>query len=319
MQSLQIGIYIDMEDGMRVFALAISFLAMFATALPVFADAPQQSTDPTDFLDSLDPQYGVIDLPNGVAQLDVPETFRYLNSADAQRFLEEGWGNPDGSGTLGMLLPTDRHPLGEGAWGVVISYQEDGHVEDKDAASIDYDELLASMQEGTEEGNKERQKIGYDPVYLVGWATRPHYDSGEKKLYWAQELNFGDLSEENTLNYCVRILGRKGVLELNAVSSMSQLASIEKDMKQVLAFSDFKEGFRYSDYDSGVDKVATYGIAALIGGKIAAKAGLLAKLGALLLAFKKVIFVAIAAVGGFVLKLFRRKPAVESGVSVDSE
>lgn len=78
-------------------------------------------------------------------------------------------------------------------------------------------------------------------------------------------------------------------------------------MEQVLAFADFNEGFRYADFNSGVDKVATYGIAALIGGKVAAKVGLLAKLGGLLVAFKKIIIVGFLAVVGFFSKLFKRR------------
>jgi len=270
------------------------------------------------FVASLNPRSGVIELPNGVAQLDVPEAFRYIDPAAAQRFLEEGWGNPDGSGTLGMLLPSDGSQFDDGGWGVVITYQEDGYVEDSDAAEIDYDELLASMQEGSEEMNRERVKQGYDPVVLVGWAKAPSYDTQTKKLYWAKELQFGTDGGENTLNYNVRILGRKGVLVLNAVAAMSQLPKIEERMQQVLAFSEFKEGYRYSDYDSGVDKVAAYGIAALIGGKVAAKVGLLAKLGAVLLASKKLIIVALVAIGSFFAKLFRRKGA-EVSASSDSE
>jgi uncharacterized membrane-anchored protein len=105
----------------------------------------------------------------------------------------------------------------------------------------------------------------------------------------------------------VRILGRKGVLVMNAVSEMPQLSTVEERMQQVLTFTEFKQGHRYSDFDSGVDKVAGYGIATLIGGTIAAKAGLFAKLGALLLAFKKVILVGLAAGGAFLAKFFRRR------------
>jgi uncharacterized membrane-anchored protein len=85
------------------------------------------------------------------------------------------------------------------------------------------------------------------------------------------------------------------------------LRYLRERMQQVLAFTEFKQGHRYSDFDSGVDKVAGYGIATLIGGSIAAKAGLFAKLGALRLAFKKVILVGLIAVGAFIAKLFRRR------------
>jgi len=204
-----------------------------------------------------------------------------------------------------MLLPTETDPFSGEGWGVVITYQEDGHVEDKDAAQIDYDELLASMQQAEKEINEERRKNGYTAVNLVGWAEKPHYDAASKKLYWAKELKFED-NLENTLNYNVRVLGRKGVLVLNAVAGMSQLPAIKDRMKQVLAFSEFRQGHRYADFDSGVDKVAAYGIAALIGGKVAAKVGLLAKLGVVLVAMKKFIIVGLAAIGGALAKFFKR-------------
>jgi uncharacterized membrane-anchored protein len=279
----------------RIFAVALAILLLPALAV---AD--------TDLLESLQLQTGSIDLAGGIATLDVPDTFRYIGPEDAKRFLEDGWGNPDGAGTLGMLLPTEADLFGDEGWGVVITYQEDGYVSDEDANEIDYKEMLQSMQQATRESNAEREKAGYQPVQLVGWAATPRYDSQAKKLYWAKELKFGD-NGQTTLNYNVRILGRKGVLVMNAVSEMPQLATVQERMQQVLAFAEFKQGHRYSDFDSGVDKVAGYGIATLIGGSIAAKAGLFAKLGALLLAFKKVIIVGLVAVGAFITKLFRRR------------
>lgn len=295
---------------MRKLMMLACILLYLLLPLQLFAEEQEtESVTAEQFLSSFDYQEGLIELPNGVAQLDVPEAFRYIGVEDAKRFLEEGWGNPDGSGTLGMLLPVSTDLFSEEGWAVVITYQEDGYVSDEDAADIDYGELLVSMQEGTEAANEKRQELGYETLSLVGWARPPHYDSETKKLFWAKELEFGGAGE-STLNYNVRILGRKGVLVMNAVSAMSQLSQIETRMDQVVAFSDFKEGYRYSDYDSGIDKVAGYGLAALIGGKVAAKAGLLAKFGGLLVAFKKLIFVGLAAVGGFFAKFFKRGKAV---------
>lgn len=294
---------------MRKLMMLACILALSLLPMQLLAEETETEEGTVEqFLSSFNYQKGLIELPNGVAQLDVPEEFRYIDAEDAKRFLEEGWGNPNGSGTLGMLLPVDTDLFGPEGWAVVITYQEDGYVSDEDAADIDYDELLVSMQEASEKANEERQKMGYEKLSLVGWARPPHYDSESKKLYWAKELQ-AEGAEEATLNYNVRILGRKGVLVMNAVSGMSRLPLVEERMDQVLAFSEFKEGYRYSDYKAGVDKVAAYGLAALIGGKVAAKAGLLAKLGALLVAFKKVIFIGLAAVGGFFAKLFKRRKA----------
>jgi len=270
------------------------------------AMADDEGMSEEEFLAGFNYQTGIVDLPNGVAFLDVPESFRYVGPDDAQRFLEEGWGNPDGSGSLGMLLPVETDLFGPEGWAVIITYQEDGFISDEDADQIDYDELLASMQESVVESNKQRLELGYEPIELIGWAEKPHYDAVAKKMYWAKELKFG-ADETHTLNYNVRILGRKGVLVMNAVSAMPQLAIIEQDVKQVLAFTEFKEGYRYAEFDPGVDKVAAYGLAALVGGKVAAKVGLFAKLGGLLLAFKKFIVIGLAAIGGFLAKVFKRR------------
>jgi uncharacterized membrane-anchored protein len=55
--------------------------------------------------------------------------------------------------------------------------------------------------------------------------------------------------------------------------------------------------------------MAEYGLGALIAGGVAAKLGLFAKIGAFLLAFKKVLFIGLAALGGFLFKLFKKKDA----------
>ena len=289
---------------------AMSFLVALGIAWPAAQAQQSDAGEATDehaaaiaeFEASLDFKQGTITLPNGVATLEGPEGFRYIGPEDARRVLEEGWGNPDGKGTLGMLFPVDTGVVSEGGWGVVITYEEDGHVSDEDADGIDYDEMLADMRSAIEDENEARERAGYEPMQLVGWAARPHYDPAARKLYWAKELKFGD-APTNTLNYNIRILGRKGVLVMNAVSGMDQLSRVEQDMQQVLGFTNFVPGQRYADYNAATDKLAAYGLGALVAGGVAAKTGLLTKLLALLLAFKKVIVVGVLAVAAFVGKL----------------
>ena len=244
-------------------------------------------------------------LPGGVATLNVPDGFRYLPPEQADKILVEAWGNPPGTKTLGMLFPSDVSPLLGDGWGVVITYQEDGHVDDGDAGGINYDEMLGQMKKDTGEDNEARQKEGYEPITLVGWATPPHYDAATHKLYWARELSFASMPE-HTLNYDIRVLGRTGVLSFNAVASMGKLRDIENSMKEVMGFADFNSGQRYGDYSSGSDHLAAYGIGALVAGKIAAKVGFFKLILVGLLAAKKFIVLAVVTVGGFVARLFRR-------------
>jgi uncharacterized membrane-anchored protein len=78
-------------------------------------------------------------------------------------------------------------------------------------------------------------------------------------------------------------------------------------MANVITFVEFNEGHRYADFIPGTDKVAEYGIAALIAGGIAAKAGLFKVLLGVLIAAKKLVIVAVVAIAAFLRKLFGRK------------
>ena len=290
----------------RFFVVLSALLAAFS----VTTHAQEQITV-EEFLASLDFQKGTITLPGGVADLILPEGFHYLSPEDTERVLVTAWGNPPGNETLGMLITGPEDILAEDSWAAVIGYEEDGYVPDEDADSIDYAEMLANMQASSRESNAARIEAGYDEVELVGWAATPRYDKTANKLYWAKELRFGEIPV-NTLNYNVRILGRQGVLVLNLVATMPQLQEIEAAIPTVLAMTNFNPGYRYSDFDPGVDKVAAYGIGALIAGQLAAKAGLFAKLGVLLLALKKFWIFVIIGLGAFFVRVFRRGRSKES-------
>jgi uncharacterized membrane-anchored protein len=128
----------------------------------------------------------------------------------------------------------------------------------------------------------------------VGWASPPFYDITAKKLHWAKELEFGD-NPKHTLNYDVRALGRKGVLKINFVAGIDQLAEIRAVIPTVMSMPEFSQGFRYEDYVPGTDKVAAYGIGGLIAGKVLTKVGFFA----LALAFlKKGWILVVLALGG---------------------
>lgn len=306
-------------------------LALFAlvTALPLqAADAPSPSTAPDatarqaaaqKIIDGLKPQHGEITLRGGVAKIKLPEGFNYLDAQDSEAVLGKLWGNPNTSGTLGMITPKGFNPLADESWAVVLTFVEDGYVKDDDAAKIDYSALLKQMQEGTAEANKERQKAGYPPVELVGWAAAPRYDAATHKMYWAKEIKFGD-SAEHTLNYNIRMLGRRGVLVVNAVAGMSQLKQVEAATPALLAMVDFQDGHRYTDFTEKTDKVATYGLAALVAGGVAAKAGFFKVIWLGILAMKKFVIFGLIAVAGFVKKLFanRREAAQLRSGETDS-
>jgi uncharacterized membrane-anchored protein len=160
------------------------------------------------------------------------------------------------------------------------------------------------MKEQAKEANEERKKEGYPSIEILGWASPPFYDEKEHKLHWAKRIRFGEDSIES-LNYNIRVLGRKGVLVMNAIGDMTQLEEIKLSIPKILPGVNFTNGNTYGEFDSSLDKVAAYGIGGLIAGGILAKTGLLAKIGLILLKFGKIIFVGAAASLAGIVKYFK--------------
>jgi uncharacterized membrane-anchored protein len=313
-----LGIFNEKGDNMNQKIIKGLFLCVLA--FPVLANINDETASEEEkyfawamgIWDSLDRQTGAVNLPDAVVTLNVPENFYYLNPADAEKVLVEVWGNPPGSETLGMLMPAGMTPFDQGSWAVTIQYEEDGYVSDDDADSIDYDELLDQMKTDTRMASEERIKQGYETIELIGWAASPFYDAGSHKLHWAKEIKFGN-QEVNTLNYNIRVLGRKGVLVLNFIAGIDQKEMIESELDTVIGLAEFDQGARYADFNPGIDKVAAYGIGALVAGKVLAKTGFLA---VALVFLKKFGIFFIIGIGALLKKLFGsnrvEKPEINS-------
>lgn len=235
------------------------------------AFAQNDTFDPVQFEQSLQYQTGQVTLLGQKVAMNIPADMRYLDASNAQKLLEEGWGNPSDSDVLGMLVPSTLSPMSSAGWGVVITYEEDGHISDRDASSINYSDLLRDMQKDVRDSNDARKEAGYPTINLMGWASPPKYDALSHKMYWAKELAF-EGETQNTLNYNVRVLGRTGVLNLNAVAGMTQLPDIEAALPGMLSAVSFTPGNRYEDFQAGRDRVAEYGLAALVAGGLGATA-----------------------------------------------
>ncbi len=256
----------------------------------------------------LDFKSGTIELGQGLAQLQLGERYQFLGQKDSGTVLSVIWNNPPGFDGLGMIVPKDKSLLDGSSWAAVITFDEDGYVSDEDAHEIDYNELLKTMQEASHEANKERIKLGYPKVELNGWAEEPSYDSQKHVMFWAKDLSFETERETHTLNYNIRLLGRRGVLNVNLVGTLDQLSEFRNAREDILQMTRFQEGQRYADYQPGTDKAAAYGLAALVaGGALAQKAGFFKILLATLLASKKFVLIGLVAIGAFLRKFFTKK------------
>jgi uncharacterized membrane-anchored protein len=245
---------------------------------------------------------GTIQLEGGFAKLNIPAGFKFLNQEQGNFILTEAWGNPPQTGVLGMIFPEKADPFTDSSYAFVVSFEDMGFVKDEDAADVNYDDLMKEIQKDEAETNRERVSMGYSTIHIKGWAQKPFYDKKRNVLHWAKEIQFGD-EEWHTLNYDVRILGRKGVLSLNAVASIREMDMVKKDIDKVLNMAQFTDGNRYADYNSGTDKLAVYTIGGLVAGKVLAKVGFFA----LLLKFGKFIIIGLVAVLAAVRRFFTGK------------
>jgi uncharacterized membrane-anchored protein len=266
-----------------------------------------------EFDETLTFQTGEVTISNGLATLHLSDEYRFLGPDDSRKVLVEGWGNPPSSanGVLGMIFPANMRALQEGSWGVILTFSPDGYVDDDDADDLDYDELLEELKAGSEADNKQRVAEGYPPMHLQGWAEQPHYDESKHALYWALSYDTQDPSDD-ALNFAIRVLGRRGVLELNGIAALSQLEAIKPAMEDVYGMVEYNAGHRYDDFDPDLDKVAAYGIGGLILGKVAMKAGLFAGLLKLLLAGKKFLLLGLIGLGALVRRMTGRKEPTDT-------
>ncbi|MDB5677229.1 DUF2167 domain-containing protein [Sphingomonas bacterium] len=295
-------------------ALALATVTMpahVALADAPAATAPAMSGEQATFDKGLHKQTGDVAIPAAGAVLHLGTQYYFLGADEARKVLVDVWGNPpsEADGVLGLVIPAGKTVF-DNAWGAVITFNDSGYVTDDDADSADYDKILTDMQSGEADNNAERVKGGYKAIHLVGWAQPPSYDKANHSLIWARDLRFDGVPVD-TLNYDVRILGRKGVLSMNMLWDMPHLNEVRAAAQDFGKVATFTSGATYAEYNSGTDKAAGYGLAGLVGlGVGVAVAKKLGFLGLILLFGKKflVIFaVAGAAIAGWFRKLFRRK------------
>jgi uncharacterized membrane-anchored protein len=232
----------------------------------------------------------------GKATIRIPQGFAFLDERNTRRFIEL-MGNPPRDGHY-MIAPASLD------WFAVFSFDAIGYV--KDDEKIDAEQLLKDLKSGDERGNEERQRLGMSPIYTDGWHVAPHYDSGSKRLEWGLRLR--DDKGRTNVNYTSRLLGRTGVMSAVLVTSPQTLNEDMKAFSGALKGYEFVAGERYAEFKSG-DKIAEYGLAALVVGgaaAAAAKSGLLKSLGKFLW-----VIIGGAIAGGWSLlkRLFGRREA----------
>lgn len=242
-------------------------------------------------------------------EIALPDGYGFVPRAESIKVMEL-MGNQTDERFIGLIFPLSSDDKN---WFVTLDYEAAGYIKDDDAKDWKSDELLDSLKEGTEAGNERREKLGAPALKVTRWIESPNYDATQHRLVWSAEVTLKDGEDPDPgVNYNTYVLGREGYISMNLVTSASTVDSDKPAAKQLLAAINFDSGKRYTDFNSSTDKVAAYGLAALVGGLAVKKLGLLAVIGAFLLKFAKVGI--LLAIGGAaaIKKFFSRKSDKDS-------
>ena len=240
------------------------------------------------------------------ATLALPEHFGFVPREPAAALMR-AMGNSIDDDFVGLIYPLS----GDGAeWFVSIDYIASGYVKDDDARHWDADKLLQSLKDGTEAGNEERIRAGVPALVVTRWIEPPAYEDATHRLVWSAEAKHKDGADSDpTVNYNTYMLGRQGYVSLNLITSASAVQADKAAARALLEAVDFNSGKRYGDFNSSTDKVAAYGLAALVAGVAVKKLGLLALLMAMVVKFAKLIAVAVAGLLVAIKRWFRSRTA----------
>jgi uncharacterized membrane-anchored protein len=219
------------------------------------------------------------------ATLALPEGYGYV-PPKASAALMAALGNPTDDRLLGLIFPLD-----EGDWFVSLDFDKAGYIKDDEARDWDAKTLLQSLKDGTEAGNDERRKLGLPAIEVTRWLEPPAYDAEHHRLVWSAEARSKDSPDADpSANYNTYVLGREGYIELNLITSQRTLLHDQRHAQRLLAAVQFNDGKAYRDFNASTDKIAAYGLAALVAGVAAKKLGLLAVAVAFIAKFAKLVF-----------------------------
>jgi uncharacterized membrane-anchored protein len=239
------------------------------------------------------------------ATFALPKGYMWVPQPAAGRWMQ-AMGNHSSEALLGLVMPmasSDAH------WMAVARWEAAGYIKDDDAKNWDVDELFQTLKDGTEAANKERKERGFDELEIVGWVEKPAYQAPTHRLVWsmAAHTKGQPAGEVNGINYNTYALGREGYITLNLLTDEAHVAGDKPHAATLLQALQFNEGKRYEDFNASTDKVAEYGLAALVGGIAAKKLGMFALAAGFFAKFAKVIALGALGVVAAARKLFGKK------------
>jgi uncharacterized membrane-anchored protein len=182
------------------------------------------------------------------ADIQVPQGYRWVDGQAARAVLE-GQNNPVPDDLIGVLVPDS------GKWWAVVEFSPAGYLKDakefSSPVAVKYAETAL---------NDQRAKQGLSAISSLDWQSKPVYDDQAHSLTWSVQVQ---TASSKALDERLVMLGRHGILQITAVQPSPFTDA--PFMKGLASDVSFKDGERYTDYQTG-DKIARIGMAELITG-----------------------------------------------------
>jgi uncharacterized membrane-anchored protein len=188
--------------------------------------------------------------------LEVPEGYRFTDAKGARIILQR-MKKAVSPNLVGFLAPDS------GKFWAILEFTDLGYVKDLDKSTeFDAAATLEAVRARIGRQNQYLIRAGAAPITSVDWAIQPVFDPDRYTLAWALRA---ETRSEKVVNQTVRLLGRRGALDIVAVQR-DQGSFEPAPLLELAKNISFNPGERYADYQRG-DKLATVGLVALIAGE----------------------------------------------------
>lgn len=229
-----------------------------------------------------------------ISSIKLPEGYQFLGPEDTKLYTEAS-GNIATGQEIGLIINPDTDLI------AYFDFNPIGYVKDDEKDQLDPVKMLKSHQEGQERANEVLRARGLRELEVIDWVKEPFYNEETQNLEWCLSLRAKG-SDRIFANHNIRILGRHGVTKIVVPAGVDELETLIPELATLLEGYEYQTGNRYAEFTKG-DKIAKYGLTALVAGGAAAaalKSGMLKPL-------LKGLGIAAIAITSFFRKIFGRK------------
>lgn len=203
----------------------------------------------------------VIDEAN--ATVNLPDGLRFIEAESAMATFPDFFDHPQdpASTIVGIVAPAD---IKNEPWVLVVEFYREGYISDERSELFSFYNVLSGLKAADAESQKARVRHKDGSLKLIGWAIEPSYDETTNALTWAEVFQAGDPAKR-VISYNARLLSRRGMLKMQAVTGEEQLDEIEAAIPRILNGVKFDAGEEYKDFNPATDKKSDLVFAELMG------------------------------------------------------